>query len=125
MFTHRITQTYNDDAGMASSVQGTYTGQTKCAFDGTIAASTMGFAIDLAFLKTAMQSFLLYSSQAVTFKTNSTTTPAQTISLTAGQQIIWGHDFSSANPITADVTQVYIDNAGTNPTTVKIRVLST
>lgn len=125
MFTHRITQTYNDAAGVASSVQGVYTGQTEDGFDGTVPANTTGFAINIAFLKANIQSILIYSSGIVTLKTNNDTTPAQTIPLVAGQQINWGHDFASANPITADVTEIFIDNAQTTAATVKIRVLST
>ena len=125
MFTHKIIQSYYDAAGLASSVTGTYTGQTSKEFDGTVPASTTGFLISLTMAKTAMQSILIYSSLAVTLKTNSDTSPAQTINLAAGQQINWGSDFTTPNPITADVTAIYIDNAQTSPTTVKIRVLLT
>lgn len=125
MFNHKITQSYYDDAGLVNSVSGVYTGQTEHAFDGSVPAPSTGFAIALAFAHAAIQSIVIYSSQAVTLKTNSDSTPAQTINLAAGQQINWGHDFTAPNPITADVTGIYIDNAGTNPATVKIRVLCT
>lgn len=124
MFTHKIIDSYYDDTGLVSTVTGIYTGQTEAAFDGVVPASTTGFAINLAFAFATIQALLISSSQAVTMKTNSDTSPAQTIPLTAGQQINWGVGFSTPNPITANVTAVYVDNAGTTPATFKLRVLS-
>lgn len=126
MFTHRITQTYNDDAGVASTVQSSYTGAQIDGFDGVIPVSATNQPISVAFAVASMQSILIYASQACTLKTNSSSSPTQTITMTAGQQINWGNNFSAANPITADVTSMFVTNPSSTLTIIlKIRVLCT
>lgn len=125
MYTHRITNSYQDDAGTAQSVVLTNTGQNSDGFDGTVPATTNGFQIPITAAFAQIQSMLIYSSVAVTVKTNSTGTPAQTFNLTAGQSIIWGVGAFTANPITANITQIFIDNGTPNPASVKIRFLTT
>lgn len=124
-FTHRISQSYNDAIGQVASIQGSYSGQNSKEFDGSVPANTTGFAIPLAFTKASMQALCLTSNQPVTLKTNSESSPGQTITLAAGQVIYWGSDFTAPNPITADVTALYCDNAGTMAAIVKVRVLLT
>jgi hypothetical protein len=124
MYTHKITDTYQTDAGVISSVISTYTGDTEVGFDGVIAANTTNQSIDVNAKKTLIQSLLLTSNVAVSILTNSSSSPTQTITLAAGQQINWGTDHTEANPITADiVTGMFITNATTGPATVKIRFL--
>lgn len=124
MFNHKVIQTYADDSGTVQSVQLSLTGQNNAGFDGTVPATTTGFLIDMAVPHTTIQAMELYSSQAVAIKTNSDTSPAQTFNLAAGQMLMWGVGSYTANPITADITAVYVDNAGANPATVKIRFLT-
>jgi len=47
----------------------------------------------------------------LTVKTNSTTTPGNTINLKAGKAFTWENDVGLAQPFTADVTVLYLTNA--------------
>jgi hypothetical protein len=125
MYKHIITSSYADDAGVAQSVALTNQGQNSDGFDGTVPGTTTGFAIPITVAFANIQSMLIYSSVAVTVKTNSTGTPVQTFNLTAGQSIIWGVGAFTTNPITANITQIFVDNNTANPATVKIRFLTT
>ena len=45
-------------------------------------------------------------------KTNSTGAPQETITLTAGQAVIWAHDHTEAIPFAGPITKMYVTNAG-------------
>lgn len=124
MFNHAIIDSYTDDAGAVFSTSNKFTGQTEAAYDGTIAANATNFAIALAFPVTGLQSVCIYSDTNLTVMTNSSSSPAQTINLTANVPIEWGVGMGT-NPITAAVTQLFVTNATANPAKFKVRALST
>jgi hypothetical protein len=123
MFTHRITSTYATDEGNAISALGTYTGTAEVGYDGTVAATTDLVEVDIAWIRANVHALLLYSSQALTIKTNNSGSPIDTIVLTAGQAVVWGSDHLEANPVAHDVTKLFLSNDTANIATVKIRVL--
>jgi hypothetical protein len=123
MFTHKITSTYATDEGNAVSALSTYTGTAEVGYDGTVPATTDLVEVDIAWLHANVHALLLYSSTALTIKTNNSGSPVQTLVLTAGQAIVWGTDHTEANPVTADVTKLFLSNDSANIATVKIRVL--
>ena len=123
MFTHKIASVYSTDEGTAISATSTYTGTAEVGFDGTVAATTDLVEVDIAWLHANVHSLLIYSSQALTIKTNNSGSPVQTLVLTAGQAIAWGTDHLEANPVTADVTKLFLSNDTANVAIVKIRVL--
>ena len=59
----------------------------------------------------AMVALLMYSDQDVTIETNDGTTPADTITLTAGQPLIWHSSSGFTNPLGTDVTSFFVTNA--------------
>ena len=61
----------------------------------------------------------------MTVKTNSSSSPAQTFSLAANQEVVWGTLQGTTNPITLDVTQLFVTNAGSVDSQFKVRVLLT
>jgi hypothetical protein len=125
-FTHKINNSYIDDSGMAIGGQSTYTGTIEKGYDGTLAVGITDQAVNLQWVAANVKSEVFYASAAARIKTNSSSSPATTINLIAGQSIVWGNDFLGANPIPADVTALYISNTdATNPANVKIRVLIT
>jgi hypothetical protein len=79
--------------------------------------------VDIAWLHANVHALLIYSSTALTIKTNSSGSPTQTLVLTAGQAIVWGPDHLEANPVTADVTKLFLSNDTAGIAVVKIRVL--
>jgi hypothetical protein len=126
MFTHKINSSYVDDSGLAIGGQTSYTGTVEKGFDGTLAVGVSNQAVAITWTAASVQSEVFYSSAAATIKTNSSSAPTTTLTLVAGQTIVWGHDFLSANPVPADVTALYLTNTdATNPANIKIRVLST
>jgi hypothetical protein len=125
-FTHKINSSYVDDSGMAIGGQTSYTGTLEKGYDGTLAVGVTNQVVSIAWTAANVQSEVFYSSAAATIKTNSSSSPTTTLTLAAGQIIVWGHDFLAANPIPADVTAIYLTNTdAANAATIKIRVLST
>lgn len=77
------------------------------------------FTVDIA--KTKM--LLLSSNSDVTIKTNSTSSPGDTIVLLAGVPLLWFTGCHHAFPLTAAVTALYITNASGQQAQVKARTL--
>ena len=125
MFNHTITTGYADEGGNVQTVVTKYTGQTEVGFDGTITAGSTNAPVNLAWQHAPMQSFMLWSDQALTVKTNSSTAPVQTIALAGNQEITWGTGQAGTNPITTDVTALFVTNAGSVDSKFKLRVLLT
>lgn len=125
MFNHSITTTYNDDSGVVQTVLNKFTGTTEVGYDGTINAGTTDFEIDIGWKISTNQSLMMWSDQALTVKTNSSTTPGQTISLAANVMLEWGVGLGEINPITVDVTKLFVTNAGTTNAKLKMRALVT
>lgn len=53
--------------------------------------------------------------QAVTLKTNSSSTPDDTIALAAGVMWKWVSTQGAANPLSADITALFVTNASGSP----------
>jgi hypothetical protein len=126
MFTHTINISYVDDAGMVPGAVGNkYNGQNKSSWSGSIAATTTDQFIDLAFPTSGMQSIWIWSDTNLTVKTNSSSSPTQTIALVANTPVYWGTGLGLTNPITAAVTSLYVTNATANAAKFELRALST
>jgi len=84
--------------------------------------STSDQLITIAIDFSELEALYLFSDQDVTIETNDGTTPDDTFSLVAGVPIAWNTDCGHDNPLTADVTAMYITNATGETANVKIRV---
>ncbi len=123
-FKHTLGVTYRTDAGTLASITDTVTSNQDIAQDITVAATTTNYEADIAIDESTIVSVALYSDKAVTIKTNSTGSPDDTITLAAGQMKKWKTgDVDGAKVFTADVTKLYVTNAGGTTATVKLRVL--
>lgn len=93
--------------------------------DVTVPASTTNQAISTLPItdRTKLQSLYILSSQAVTIKTNSTGSPDDTFTMTAGAAKEWtsAGSFSASNPLSANVTTWYVTNSGSAQARVRIR----
>jgi hypothetical protein len=69
----------------------------------------------------AQSCMVLYSTQDLTIKTNSSGSPTDTITLTANGARVWAGGESSC-PFSADVTKIYVTNATGSAATVTILV---
>jgi hypothetical protein len=68
--------------------------------------------------------FVLKTDKAVTVKTNSSSVPDDTIALLAGGSKLFGTNGTQTigtNPLTTDVTKLYVVNAGTDIANVEMR----
>ena len=75
----------------------------------------------VAFPYANIKAIALYCDVAVTIETNSPSSPSQTITLAAGVPNLWIYGGPGTNPITANVTTIYLTAAAAG--TLKIRVL--
>lgn len=91
--------------------------------DIAVAAATTDKLVNIAIDVSEVKSLFLLSDKDVTLQTNNGNTPDNTITLKAGVPVIWYPDSGYSNPLTTDVTKIYITNAGASDATVKIRVL--
>jgi len=125
VLTHKIATSYQDDAGTVSSLTATYTDDTEVNADMLAAAGATNKEYDVPVTVANIKSMVLYSDQAVTIKTNSTSSPQETITLAAGAQKIYTFDglAGGAIPFAGNLTKFYISNAGSKDANVKFRAL--
>lgn len=122
--THRIGETYNGGAGTVSSVTRTFTGDGEVRYSGSIPAGTTDGQINIAITRANVKSLVFYASKGVTVKTNNAATPTDTFTLADGQSRIWGNDeLLSRLVITADVTALFVTNAGAAASDFRVEAL--
>jgi hypothetical protein len=64
-------------------------------------------------------SFFLYSDKDITLKTNDLSAPSQTKAITAKQLFWWNADQAGVNPLTVDITKLFLVNTGLADASVK------
>lgn len=111
-FTHKVGQTYSTAAGTISSVVSSYTNSVEIGLDDTVPASTTNKEFDVPVTVANIKAMCMTCDKAVTVKTNSSTTPQETISLTAGQSLIWAIDHTETIPFAGNLTKFFVTNAG-------------
>lgn len=123
--THRIGTTYNGGAGQMSSVSRTLTGSGELRVDETIPAASTNLAVAFALDRESAKSVGIYCDKAITIKTNSSSSPTDTIPVAAGQLIVWGNDEDALADMvfSADVTALYVTNAGASAARLRIEAL--
>jgi hypothetical protein len=63
------------------------------------------------------------SDRDLTVKTNSSSTPANTLNLKANEPQTWNEKSGLVSPLTVDVTALYVSNAAASPATLQIIVI--
>lgn len=118
MATHKITYKVEGSGVInTQTIESTVTGVSL--IDGETVAdgqtdSEINFDLDVS----ACKSFYLISSQAVTFETNSGSSPADTISLRANEPYVWHTNAYDTFLLGTDVTSVFITNASGSTATI-------
>jgi hypothetical protein len=114
MATHTVTRIYKDQSTITLSLQETPTGDTEINVSKQLSSGT-NQEIDFAVTQANLQSLCISTSTACTVKTNSTGSPQDTISLVAGQCLVWtlATDTIGKCPFSGDVTKIYVTNAST------------
>jgi hypothetical protein len=119
--THNQSLTVNTNGSAPVSGKVSEVGNTEVALNVALAAGTTDQLQALTLTAANLQSLILVASQNLTIETNSGTTPAQTISLVAGIPLVWSKSAGYfANPITANVTALYLTCAAATVLQVKI-----
>ncbi|AMV24599.1 hypothetical protein VT84_09400 [Gemmata sp. SH-PL17] len=106
---------------LSDSVQ--VTGELATEANIAVAASTTNQQENIAFNHTNLQGVYIKSDVTVTLKTNSSGSPDNTITITAGKPFVWYAGCGIANPFTAAVTTTYWTNATADPATIYMRTL--
>jgi hypothetical protein len=108
-FTHTLGITYRDDAGTLASTTKAYTADDESNFNETIAALASNVVYGWTLKKDALVAVGIFASAAMTVTTNSGAD--DTITLAAGQLIVWTNDSGIASPFaTADVTEIKVSS---------------
>jgi hypothetical protein len=125
LFTHSIGVVYKSDEGSVSSTTHTYSDDTEAGVDALVAAGATNKEWDLALTVANLQSCVLFCDQNVTLKTNSSSSPQETISLVAGKEVIYTHDGAAggAIPFAGNITKFYLTNSGVKDANFKFRAL--
>jgi hypothetical protein len=81
-----------------------------------LAATETEVAIN--FLAASLRSLFILSDKDLTLKTNSSGSPGNTLTLTANKPLVWYQGCGLANPLTVDVTKLFLTAA----TAARVRV---
>lgn len=121
-FTHSIEIRYKAGDNALPISYKTYSGGAEPNISESITAGTdtlVACVLDVSQMKT----LFLYSDVAMTIKTNSSGAPAATVTLAAGQAIVWTSTSGLTNPFgSTDVTALYVTNAATGTLTMGVLV---
>lgn len=110
---HKLTRTYVGLNGVSRTFTESVSANGESVFSDLVPHSTTNQHAVKAYTKANLKSLCLFSDQAVTLKTNSSSTPQDTITLQAGKPVLWSlsQDGSGACPFSNDVTDLYWTNA--------------
>ncbi len=92
------------------------------SLDVTVPGSTTDQAASVSILTAKVKSLYMLSSVDLTVQTNNGTTPDNTFTLKAGVPYFWdGQSGYFSNPLSANITTLYLTNAGTTAASFKLR----
>ena len=100
----------------------TKTADGQYVYDGSLSANQTDALIAASIDVSQMVGLYFYSDADLTIQTNSGGSPADTITLDGGTPLVWIKDQGTANPLTTDVTALYLTNT-TACTVIKLYVL--
>jgi hypothetical protein len=111
--THTYAPSYRTGSGSITLPSESIEGDQELNTEVSIPANSTNYEINIDFLQTAVLAVVIYCDQAATLKTNSTSTPQDTIALAAKKARIWrkGVDPDANNPFGGAVTTMYVTNA--------------
>jgi hypothetical protein len=124
--THTVTRSYKDQSANTINLTEILVGNAELNIDDSVAIAA-NHQIHWACTRANLQAVALYAAGPVTVYTNNPSGggPQDTIALVAGQTLVWSlaTDLLAKCPFAADVTTVYVTNAGSGAVAFKIRAL--
>lgn len=97
-------------ATIISGIQSTASGNTNIDVAIVIPASTTNMHVVIAVDVSTVQSMFLNTDGALTFKTNSSGSPDQTLTFAANKPLVWNTGMPVVCPLTTDITGLYLTN---------------
>jgi hypothetical protein len=128
MPTSVISTTVRTDIGSITIPSVSVTADGSLAYDDMVPAATTNKEITLAVDVSAVKVIAIAvegiaEGKTVTIKTNSTSSPTNTLTLTrSAPGVVWYTGQTGANPLTADVTSFYVSSDDTAPRRLRIYV---
>lgn len=121
MFTHTYTTEIKNSSGVKVLTDKlTYQGELEESLSGvalaTAVANTTEFPVSVDVSK--IVAFYIESDQDVVLHTNASPVGDQDFTLEAGKALMWTED-QGANPLTDDITSIFIVNAGDDDANIK------
>jgi hypothetical protein len=106
-FDAQIRSDVTSNAGSISASRA-FSGDTQINLDTTIAAATTNQLFTLAIDVSQVKMLVMLAENAMTIKTNSSGSPANTVNLLAGVPYEYGEGGYSTLVLTTDVTAIYV-----------------
>jgi hypothetical protein len=121
-FTHTIRTTFSSTGG--ASVQGTVAtvADAEDNRDIVVPPATTDHPVALTLAFSLLKSLFILSDQDVSFQTNNAAVPIDTLTLKANVPFSWVSTSGVINPFTANITSLFLTNAGATAATVQIRI---
>lgn len=123
-FNHTVTISYQ--AGHEASVGASLdlTGESEVNLSGvSVPVASPDTEVICGLRYSGLKSLFILSTHDLSVETNDGTTPDDTITLNANVPYLWLDATDDANPLTADVTSLFLTATGTGTATVPLRAL--
>ncbi len=88
----------------------------------SIPTGTVDQEVSLEFTLASLKGYWISSTKAITIKTNSTSSPGDTVPVVANEPLFWNNKMGNSKHFTVDVTKLFISNASGATAAIDIRV---
>jgi len=122
-YTHTTGITYTTNAGRLASTTVVKTADTELGIQDTIGANGGVTHFIIGVDVSELESFCLFSDQDVTVYENANNNSVLQIDLAANVMYTWNSSSTAANPLSVDVTGLYVHNDGTAVANIKFQFL--
>jgi hypothetical protein len=125
MISSFLTQSLSQASQVGFGFQSTknVAGTREQTISATVPAATTNALVHGTLALSGLLLLIIESDAMITIKTNSNTSPADTLLINAGQPLIWDGSGYFPSPLTADVTALYITTT-TDPANLTIYAVS-
>jgi len=121
--TQTLTLSWSDGSSTSLTKSVAQTDEGGLYLDFTVAGATTDKRVLAAIDVSALKLLYILSDKDITIQTNDGTTPDNTLTITANKPLVWYSGCGLPNPLTVDVVDIYVTNAGGTTATVNIRAL--
>jgi hypothetical protein len=122
MPTHNFSYVWSRNGETISNVVAV-TSDGEHNFDVSLTSEQVHKQLDIALDVSELKAIVISTTVDITLKTNDSGTPIQTLTIEAGEPLIWQVESGLTNPLTTDVTAMYFTNGEATTGTVKLRFL--